>query len=143
MGPVTSLPSDDAQVVATFLALAQEQCDGTVEILFAMGFDRHGYARASVACRGEAESNRHGTSCLRRIIGDAAVDRVALVHNHPDGHPHPTTADRDLTRRLGALCRLSGVRLLDHWIFGGDGPQAIVGSRPQILAPTALLPEAH
>jgi DNA repair protein RadC len=40
----------------------------------------------------------------RDVLGPAlrllGVSRVIVVHNHPDGDPSPSTADRFLTRRL-------------------------------------------
>ncbi|MBI3830663.1 MAG: DNA repair protein RadC [Planctomycetes bacterium] len=45
---------------------------------------------------------------------------VAVVHNHPSGDPAPSREDKQLTKRLGEVAELVGIRLLDHVIVG-DG----------------------
>lgn len=57
----------------------------------------------------------------RRIL-EAAVRRrasgIILVHNHPNGDPQPTPADRALTTALVRAAEPLGIRLLDHLIVG-------------------------
>ncbi|MHC5010150.1 MAG: RadC family protein [Planctomycetota bacterium] len=45
---------------------------------------------------------------------------VLLVHNHPSGDPEPSPEDVEITRRLGAVGELVGIRVLDHVVIG-DG----------------------
>lgn len=60
---------------------------------------------------------------LRRIIRDAlARDAGALIlaHNHPDGDPTPSRADKIATRRLAEIAAPLNLALLDHLIFAGE-----------------------
>lgn len=50
-----------------------------------------------------------------------AAAAMIIVHNHPSGSPAPSTADREITRQLYAVCRLLDVALLDHVILGSTG----------------------
>jgi len=45
---------------------------------------------------------------------------VILAHNHPSGLAEPSESDRDITRRLVEALGLVDVRVLDHFIIGGD-----------------------
>lgn len=59
----------------------------------------------------------------REVFSPAIRERaaaLALVHNHPSGDPAPSQADIALTKRLNAVAKLVGIRLLDHVIIG-DG----------------------
>lgn len=53
------------------------------------------------------------------ILGSAAA--AILVHNHPSGDPTPSAEDLALTKRLGAVGDLVGIRVLDHIVIGHDG----------------------
>jgi DNA repair protein RadC len=53
------------------------------------------------------------------ILGSAAA--AMLVHNHPSGDPTPSAEDLALTKRLGAVGDLVGIRVLDHIVIGHDG----------------------
>jgi len=41
---------------------------------------------------------------------------VILAHNHPGGDPAPSTADRELTRRIAQAAQNLGLRVLDHLV---------------------------
>lgn len=41
---------------------------------------------------------------------------VILAHNHPGGDPSPSTADRELTRRIAQAAQNLGLRVLDHLV---------------------------
>jgi DNA repair protein RadC len=43
---------------------------------------------------------------------------LVFVHNHPSGHPDPSTQDMLLTRELVWSARLLGIEVLDHVIIG-------------------------
>lgn len=45
---------------------------------------------------------------------------MMLVHCHPSGNLHPSTADIRITDRMIQLADLAGIPLLDHVIVGGD-----------------------
>lgn len=49
---------------------------------------------------------------------------VILSHNHPSGDVSPSDADRRITTRLVEALELVECRVLDHFIFAGDGSQA-------------------
>jgi len=45
---------------------------------------------------------------------------VIFAHNHPSGNPEPSQADRDITRELKNALRVVDVRVLDHFVVGGN-----------------------
>lgn len=60
---------------------------------------------------------------LRTLFRDAlALESRALIlaHNHPDGDPSPSIADKAVTRRIVAVARQLDIVILDHLIFGHD-----------------------
>ncbi|WP_022955686.1 RadC family protein [Perlucidibaca piscinae] len=44
---------------------------------------------------------------------------MIVAHNHPSGHPEPSPADRQITRRLKEALALVDVRIIDHLVVGG------------------------
>jgi len=58
----------------------------------------------------------HPREVFRLAIRAAAVG-VVLVHNHPSGDPEPSVEDETLTRRLGAVGELVGIKVLDHLVI--------------------------
>jgi DNA repair protein RadC len=58
---------------------------------------------------------------LRRALAHNAA-AVIIVHNHPSGHPEPSSADRAVTHRLKQALGLVDIRLLDHFIVGDGVP---------------------
>jgi len=54
-------------------------------------------------------------TCLR--LNAAAV---IFYHNHPSTDPTPSQADRAITKRLQDALALVDIRVLDHFIIGGD-----------------------
>ena len=60
---------------------------------------------------------------LREILKRALELNAAAIiaaHNHPSGIAEPSSADRNITRRLQQAATLMDVRLLDHVVIG-DG----------------------
>lgn len=49
----------------------------------------------------------------------------ALAHNHPDGDPEPSDADRRATQDVSAAARLAGLRFLGHVVIAGTAWQAV------------------
>jgi DNA repair protein RadC len=45
---------------------------------------------------------------------------VALVHNHPSGNCHASAADKMLTQTLKQALALVDVKVLDHFLVGGN-----------------------
>ena len=43
---------------------------------------------------------------------------LVLGHNHPDGDPRPSRADKAVTRRIVETARPLDILILDHLIFG-------------------------
>lgn len=65
-----------------------------------------------------------GASIYPREIVKKALSRnaaaVILAHNHPSGAVKPSRADIDVTSRLKEALELVDVRVLDHFIVGGN-----------------------
>ena len=49
----------------------------------------------------------------------------ALAHNHPDGDPEPSDADRRATAEIEAAARVAGVRFLGHVVVAGPEWRAV------------------
>jgi DNA repair protein RadC len=64
------------------------------------------------------------TSVYPREIVKAALSRnaaaVLVFHNHPSGHAEPSRSDEHLTQALRSALALVDVRLLDHFVVGGE-----------------------
>ncbi|MEM0911501.1 MAG: DNA repair protein RadC [Pseudomonadota bacterium] len=59
----------------------------------------------------------------REIVKQALEDNAAsviLAHNHPSGHPEPSTADQQITQRIVDALSLVDISVLDHFVIG-DG----------------------
>lgn len=54
----------------------------------------------------------------RALFHNAAA--VILVHNHPSGLAKQSQSDIRITERLKSILELIDVRILDHFIIGGD-----------------------
>jgi DNA repair protein RadC len=55
----------------------------------------------------------------REVFADVIADRAAAVifaHNHPNGNPQPSEADRRAHDRLTEAAKILGLRILDHII---------------------------
>lgn len=47
-----------------------------------------------------------------------SANAVVLIHNHPSGHPEPSTEDKRVTERLIEAGQLMGIQVLDHIVIG-------------------------
>jgi DNA repair protein RadC len=59
----------------------------------------------------------------REVVKEALTHNAAaviLAHNHPSGVAEPSAADRTLTERLKAALAVVDIRVLDHFVVGGD-----------------------
>lgn len=56
---------------------------------------------------------------LRRSL-ELNASALILAHNHPSGEPNPSTADKNITKRLADALGLVDIRLIDHIIVAGD-----------------------
>lgn len=58
----------------------------------------------------------------REVVKEALAlnaGAIIMAHNHPSGHPEPSAADRQITKRLQEALALVDVRILDHLVVGG------------------------
>ncbi|MDP1541039.1 MAG: DNA repair protein RadC [Moraxellaceae bacterium] len=60
----------------------------------------------------------HPREVIKEVLAKNAA-AVILAHNHPSGHPEPSSADREITDRLQAALEMIDVRILDHIVVGG------------------------
>jgi DNA repair protein RadC len=64
-----------------------------------------------------------GTVADTRIILKNALlynsNQLIVAHNHPSGNKNPSTADKELTRKLKEAAALMDIKLLDHLIISG------------------------
>jgi DNA repair protein RadC len=65
-----------------------------------------------------------GASVYPREVVKAALGcnsaAVIFFHNHPSGEASPSEADKTLTQRLRTALALVDIRVLDHFVIGGD-----------------------
>lgn len=65
-----------------------------------------------------------GAQVSPRIVAQRALalnaTAVIVAHNHPSGHPEPSSADRAITSQLKEVLQMVDVRLLDHFVVTGD-----------------------
>jgi DNA repair protein RadC len=59
----------------------------------------------------------HPREVLKAAILNSAAAIIAL-HNHPSGDPTPSHEDKETTDRINAACKIMGIRMLDHIVFG-------------------------
>lgn len=71
------------------------------------------YATVSVGSLNQ--SIAHPRDILQRALLSNSA-RIALIHNHPSGHPAPSRNDDSFTERIANACRIIGIDLLDHII---------------------------
>ena len=48
------------------------------------------------------------------------ANQLIIAHNHPSGNKQPSSADKELTRKLKESAALMDIRLLDHLIIAGN-----------------------
>lgn len=73
-------------------------------------------------CISEGNVNYADVS-LRKILQLALQDnatQVVLIHNHPNGHAYPSSADVEMTKEMAKGLYLADIRLLDHIIVSED-----------------------
>lgn len=70
----------------------------------------------------------HPREILKRAL---ALNAAAIIctHNHPSGHPEPSTADRLITDRLKSALALVDIRVLDHIVVGSEGQTVSLAER--------------
>ena len=60
-----------------------------------------------------------------RVVVQRALDcnaaAIIFAHNHPSGCSEPSTADRQITKRLKDALALIDVRVLDHFVVSRSG----------------------
>ena len=95
---------------------------GSPEELFVCVFldTRHQVIACEVLFRGSVD----GCAVHPRVITRQALlhnaSTVILAHNHPSGIPEPSEADRAITRAIKDALNLVDVRVLDHFVVGGE-----------------------
>lgn len=76
-----------------------------------------------ISCGGLNECVAHPREIFRAAITHSAYAFI-LVHNHPSGDPSPSSADRNLTRKLQLASEHVSIEMLDHIIIGSPSSQS-------------------
>lgn len=66
----------------------------------------------------------HPREVVRRALAHGAAHLI-VAHNHPSGHPDPSPADIELTRRLKEALALVRIRLVDHVVVTDAGSTSL------------------
>ncbi len=74
-----------------------------------------------VISRGDVDGTDAGPRCFFRAALSAGATSCVAAHNHPNGDPTPSLADRAVTRRLFAAGRLVDLPLVDHIVIAAGG----------------------
>lgn len=68
-----------------------------------------------------------------RVIAKRALElnaaAVILGHQHPSGNPTPSAADRAVTVQIKQALALLDIRVLDHFVIGGNHPPRSLAAR--------------
>jgi DNA repair protein RadC len=82
--------------------------------------NRHRVLSHEILFRGTIDgASVHPREVVRRALETNAA-AVILAHNHPSGVADPSHAGRAITTRLRDALSLIDVRVLDHFVVGGD-----------------------
>jgi len=57
---------------------------------------------------------------FKKALAEDAVS-IILFHNHPSGNLQPSTADKELTKKITQAAKLLDMRILDHLIVSEEG----------------------
>lgn len=124
----------DAETAATFLRAAIGQA--AQECFVGLGLDgRYRVVGVWTAAIGGSESVEVPVGAVIRPALLLPSVSLVVAHNHPSDHVMPSPADRRLTGRLAAACRLVDLRLLDHVVVGTTGWYSFAMSDPAALKP--------
>lgn len=95
---------------------------GNPDELFACVFldNRHGVIACEILFRGSVD----GCAVHPRVIARYALlhnaAAVIVAHNHPSGVCEPSESDRHITQQIMDALNLIEVRVLDHFVVGGN-----------------------
>ena len=82
--------------------------------------NRHRVKHVEDVFRGTIDgSSVHPRDVVKLALEQAAA-AVVIFHNHPSGIAEPSQADEMITERLRQALGLMDIRLLDHFVIGGD-----------------------
>src|SRR5882724_1077841 len=106
-------PDDAAHLALEFATVADDDREHCWVVLFNT---KHRYLMHTEVSVGTVKASLVGP---REVFGPAVCEgasSILLCHNHPSGEPHPSSEDRELTRRLVECGKLLGIKALDHVI---------------------------
>ncbi len=116
-------PDDKERVMSTddaVLRLRSELGTERSEVFSILALDSK---NVLIAAERIQEGSVNRTAVFPRLVVEAIVKHhataVILAHNHPGGDPHPSAADRQLTRRLKKILNDLDIHVHDHIIIAG------------------------
>lgn len=71
-------------------------------------------------CNGTFKGAQLDMKKIARIALSKDVAKVVIAHNHPDGNPNPSTADKAATTLLSSFLNQIGVELKEHYIIADN-----------------------
>ena len=104
---------------AIFDAFHMEMRDTKKEVFRVLLLDsKNHFIKAVPVSEGSLSSSVvHPREAFNPAIRESA-SAVVFIHNHPSGDPTPSKEDIRVTARLKEAGDLTGIRVLDHIIFG-------------------------
>jgi|WetSurMetagenome_2_1015567.scaffolds.fasta_scaffold00881_17 DNA repair protein RadC len=116
-------PDDKERVMSTedaVLRLRSELGTERSEVFSILALDSK---NVLIAAERIQEGSVNRTAVFPRLVVEAIVKHhataVILAHNHPGGDPHPSAADRQLTRKLKKILNDLDIHVHDHIIIAG------------------------
>lgn len=115
VGKAITSPAQSADMLTTAYGAATSEQFGAVFL-----DNRHRVIAHKVLFCGTIDSTTvYPREVVKTALGLNAA-AVILFHNHPSGVPEPSEADRLITLRIRDALNLVDVRLLDHFVIGGQ-----------------------
>ena len=111
---------DSPQAVRDYLRVTLARLEH--EVFMAVFLDaQHRVIAAEELFRGTlTQTSVYPREVVKRALANNAA-AVIFAHNHPSGIPEPSRSDELLTQALREALSLVDVRVLDHFIVGGNG----------------------
>ncbi len=114
---VINNPSDIGKILPIVLANYEHE----VFVCFFLN-TKHQLIEMEEMFRGTIDSSMiHPREVVKKALQVNAA-AVIFAHNHPSGNPEPSGADISITKTLIEALGLVDVRVLDHFIVGGNVP---------------------
>ena len=99
-----------------YLDAVYSSVDFEVVDVFLLDAESHIFSSCRLA-EGDVKQVQFRPSMLSKILVETPPAGIIIIHNHPQGAPDPSPADREMTEKCQVLCSLHNVMFCDHIIY--------------------------